>query len=227
MDRIDQADAIRLVGMHLESRVDHLRRETWTDEPRQPLRAAPAGWNPQADFRLREARVLRGEANIAGDSQLATTTKCVAVDRGDHRLRQTLDGAGERLSLATECQALCRSEIDHLLDIGARGERAIPGSCQDDDPDRAILTERVERSPQEVELLGVERVERLWAVHRDDRDAVVDLDVNRHVSLFPDQGPRRRPGRRRRCARSGARSLATRTAPRPRANASLEPAHPS
>src|SRR5688572_32080221 len=112
MDRIDQADAIRLVGMHLESRVDHLRRETWTDEPGQPLRAAPAGWNPQADFRLGEAGVLRGEANIAGDSQFTTAAECVPVDRGDDRLRQTLDGAGERLSFAPECQSPGRSEID-------------------------------------------------------------------------------------------------------------------
>src|SRR5688500_961128 len=155
MNRVDQTDAIRLVGVHLATRVDHLRRETWSDEPGQPLRATPAGWNPQADFRLREAGVLRGEANIAGDSQLATAAECVPVDRGDHRLRQTLDCAGQRLSLAPECQALGRSEIDHLLDIGARGERAIPGPGKDDDPDRAILTEGVERGPQEVELLGV------------------------------------------------------------------------
>src|SRR5687767_3764130 len=72
MNRVDQADAMCLVGVHLAPRVDHLRREAWADEPGQPLRAAPAGWNPQADFRLREAGVLCGEANIAGDSQFTT-----------------------------------------------------------------------------------------------------------------------------------------------------------
>ncbi len=95
-----------------------------------------------------------GEANIAGDSQFATAAECVPVDRGDDRLRQTLDGAGQRLPLAPECQSLGRSQIDHLLDIGARGERAIPGAGEDDDPDRAVLAERVERGAQEIELLG-------------------------------------------------------------------------
>ena len=151
------------------------------------------GGMPKTDLRLREAGVLRGEANIAGDSQFATTAECVTVDRGDDRLWQAFDGAGECLSLAPERQSLGRGEIDHLLDIGARGERAVAGAGEDDDPDRAILTEGVERGSQEIELLGVERVESLRAVHRDDRDALVDLDVDRHVSLFPLRLPRRRP----------------------------------
>src|SRR5688572_16931935 len=143
MNRVDETDALRLLGVHMASSVDHLGRETRPDETGQPLRAAPARRNPQADFRLRKAGILRGEANIAGDGKLATAAECVAIDGGDDRLWQAFDGAGERLSLAPERHAPGRGEIDHLLDISACGERAVTGAGEDDDPDRAILTERV------------------------------------------------------------------------------------
>src|SRR5215207_3353171 len=135
VNRVDQSDAMRFLGGYLASRVDDLRRETWSDEPRQPLRATPAGWNTQADLRLREAGVFGGEANIAGDSQFATAAEGVAVDRGDHRLGQAFDGTGERLALAPEGQPLGRSKIHHLLDISARSKRASAGAGKDDDPD--------------------------------------------------------------------------------------------
>src|SRR5918995_3319734 len=127
MHRIDEADALRFLGVDMASRVDHLRRETWSDESGQPLRAAPAGRNPEADFRLREAGILQGEANIAGDGKLATATECITIDRGDDRLWQAFDGAGERLSLAPERHSPGRGELEHLFDIGASGERAVAG----------------------------------------------------------------------------------------------------
>ena len=135
MNRVDEADALRLFGVHMASGVDHLGCETWSDEPGKPLRAAPAGRNPEADFRLGEAGILRGEANIAGDGKLATATECIAINRGDDRLWQAFDSADECLSLATERHSPRWVEIDHLLDIGARGERAIPFAGEDDDPD--------------------------------------------------------------------------------------------
>src|SRR5215218_7278776 len=126
---------MRFLGVHLPSRVNHLRGETWSDEPWQPLRAAPAGWNAQADLRLREAGVLRGKANIAGDGQFATAAEGIPIDRSDHRLREAFDDAGQGLTLAPESQPLGRGEIHHLLDIRARGERPITGAGNDDDAD--------------------------------------------------------------------------------------------
>src|SRR5918995_4729165 len=165
MHRIDEADALRFLGVDMASRVDHLRRETWSDESGQPLRAAPAGRNPEADFRLSKAGILRGEANIAGDGKFATATECIAIDRGDDWLWQALDGAGERLSLAPERHSAGRGEFDHLLDIGARGERTVAGAGEDDDPHRAILAECVERGAEEIKLFRVESVESFRAVH--------------------------------------------------------------
>src|SRR5215213_5120423 len=227
MDRVDEADALRFLGMQVASRVDHLRRETWSDEWGQPLRAAPAGRNPQTDFRLRKAGILRGETNIAGEGKFATAAECIAIDRGDDRLRQAFDGVGERLPLAPERYSRGWGEIDHLLDIGARGERAVAGTGEDDDPDRAILTEGVERGVEEIELFGVESVESLRAVHRDHRDALVDVDVDRHVSLFSFRLPRGNLDVRRRYGHNGAHFLAKRSALLPGASASPEQARPS
>ena len=46
----------------------HLHRRTAADDPRQPLRAAPAGDDTQLDLGLAEFGVTAGDADVAGQS---------------------------------------------------------------------------------------------------------------------------------------------------------------
>ena len=67
------------------------------DEPRQPLRAAEAGDDPELDLGLAEARRCGRDAQIARHRQLAAPAEREAVDGGDRDDRAALEAAQQRV----------------------------------------------------------------------------------------------------------------------------------
>src|SRR6266545_547780 len=69
-------------------------RARLADEPRQPLRAAGAGDDPERRLRLADARapVLDHDPEVTAQRQLAAAAERVAVDGRDDRLGAALDG---------------------------------------------------------------------------------------------------------------------------------------
>src|SRR5438445_3087293 len=80
---VDQADAQRLVGRHLATREDEVLGARWAHQTGETLRGAPARDDAEQDLRLAELRVVRGDAQVARERELAPAAERVAVDRGD------------------------------------------------------------------------------------------------------------------------------------------------
>src|SRR5207247_7648161 len=85
VDRVDEPDAQRLFGVDDSAGEDHVLRNPEAADPSQPLRAAPAGDDPEVDLRLAELRLGARVAEIAGERQLAAAAEREALDRCDRR----------------------------------------------------------------------------------------------------------------------------------------------
>ena len=72
------------------------------DEPRQPLRAAEAGDDPELDLGLAEARRGGGDAQVARHRQLAAAAEREAVDGRDRDDRAALEGAQQLVRAGDE-----------------------------------------------------------------------------------------------------------------------------
>ena len=78
----------QLVGLVRGDRVAgqvHLERLGLADQPRQPLRAAEAGDDPEVDLGLAERRRLGGDPEVAGHRELAAAAERQRVDGRDRR----------------------------------------------------------------------------------------------------------------------------------------------
>ena len=82
----DEAAALGLRGVHHPAGEAKLHRLGFADRPRQALRAAGAGHDPQFDLGLAEFGRVGGENNIAHQGELAAAAQRKAGDRGDDRL---------------------------------------------------------------------------------------------------------------------------------------------
>src|SRR4029079_7549240 len=80
---------------------------------------------------------------------------------------------------------LTRIEAAHVLDVRARDEGALAGTCQDDDVRRVVLGELAQPVAELGQRLDVERVERLFPVDSDDCDRVVAVDCDAHAGTAP------------------------------------------
>ncbi len=104
----------------------------------EPLRAAAAGNNPEIDFRLAEAGILRCDDNIAAHRQLAAAAERESAHGGNHRLGDLIDlvAIGEAfLDALIEGAA-----VGHFLDIGAGGKNFFT-TGDDDRADLGVLIE--------------------------------------------------------------------------------------
>ena len=91
-DLVGEADAQRLVGLHLPAGDHHLLGPAGTDQARQALRAAAAGDDAEQDLGLAEHGPLAGDAVVARQRQLAPAAEGVAGDGGDDEPRDRGDG---------------------------------------------------------------------------------------------------------------------------------------
>jgi hypothetical protein len=74
-DPIDETDALGLGGGDDPAGVDQLARLAEPDEARQTVGSAGRRDDAERDLRLAELRALTGDAQVAGDRQLAAPTR--------------------------------------------------------------------------------------------------------------------------------------------------------
>ena len=72
---VDEPELVGLLGADRVADQVHLQGLVLADQPRQALRAAEAGDDPQLDLGLAEDRRLRGDPDVAGHRQLAAAAK--------------------------------------------------------------------------------------------------------------------------------------------------------
>ena len=96
-DAVDEPELVRLLGGDRVAGRVHLQRLGRADEPREPLRAAEAGDDPEVDLGLPERGGERGEPDVAGHRQLAAAAEREAVDGGDRHRPRALHRAQQRV----------------------------------------------------------------------------------------------------------------------------------
>src|SRR5262245_63147497 len=101
---------------------NELERAAFSDQARQPLRAAAAGKQSQLDLGLAELRVLDGDADGARHCRLATAAQCKAIDGRDHRLTEILDEIEHLLPEAAGPFGVDRTRMCELADVSAGDE---------------------------------------------------------------------------------------------------------
>src|SRR5712691_65946 len=97
-DLVDQTDALRLRGADAVPGADQLQCFSFAEQTRHSLRAAVAGDDSQRHLRQSELRLLRSDADVAGQRKLASPAEGESVDGGDDRLGKALDEREDELS---------------------------------------------------------------------------------------------------------------------------------
>src|SRR6185295_3848927 len=82
---VEDAQRVRLVGAHLTAAPAQLLGARRSDETREPLRAARARERAEQDLGLADTGVLRADAEVARERELASASERVAAHRGDDR----------------------------------------------------------------------------------------------------------------------------------------------
>ena len=164
----------RLVGGEEAPGEHHLHRKRLADRAGRELRAARAGDDPEADLGQAEARVLRGDHDVARLRELAASAEAEAVHGRDQRLLEPAH-ALPAVELPAREQVR-RTFLGHRAHVGARRERA-PGPTQHDAAHRVVRLERRQLVVEGAHHGVRERVQRLRAVQRDHGDREVGQDL--------------------------------------------------
>src|SRR5690606_24079656 len=88
---VDEAESLGGRSVDHIAGEDHLHRTAFADEIREPLRAAAAGNDAEVDLRLRKARPVARNANIARHRKFVAAAETEAVDHRDHRFWELID----------------------------------------------------------------------------------------------------------------------------------------
>ncbi len=78
---VDQTNAVSLVCLDVQCRVDQLLCHTHADQTCQTLGAAEARGDAQTHFGLTEHSVVRTDADVGAHSQLIAAAQCKAVSK--------------------------------------------------------------------------------------------------------------------------------------------------
>src|SRR5438067_6197205 len=234
-DGVDEAHVEGLLGVVLPAEEPDLARFLLTDDARQVRRAEAAVEGADARAGLAEARVLRGDGDVADDVEHVPAADGVAGDHGHDRLRQ----AADLLLYVEDVEARDALGVDiaglpaHAL-IAAGAERLIAFAGEDDDADLRVVAGHVEGLLQLADGERAKGVAHLRPVDGDLGDAVggaLVLDVLELMDGLPSfchsadvisrRGTDASWPRRRRAAPTGRgarrprRSRASRSAPTP------------
>ena len=92
--------------------------------------------------------VLGGEAEVAGQGELAAAAEGEAVHGGDPRLGRRLDRAHHGLAELRPAPRLLGREVLHRGDVGAGHERLVAAAGEDDDTDAVVGGQLARRGEQ-------------------------------------------------------------------------------
>jgi hypothetical protein len=171
----------RLPRADVPPREDHVEGALEPDEPRQPLRPAPARNDPELHLGEREhrLRVIRGDAVAAGERGLETRAEAGAVDRGDDRNAQRVEAREQRLAAAAQRFGIGRAhDREELVDVRAGDPRVGLPREEHHAAQRRIRLDAPEELAELRAQGGGDLVHGLAGkIDRDERDAVLELEL--------------------------------------------------
>ena len=127
IDQMQSAGPARALGLAGQHHGHGLHR---ADQPRQPHRAAEAGMQAEQHFREAEARVVDGDAEIAGQRHFEPAAEAIAVDHRDCRQRQPVEPVEHRVAARQRLLDLRRvGDAAELGDVGAGDEAGALGGA--------------------------------------------------------------------------------------------------
>jgi 6,7-dimethyl-8-ribityllumazine synthase len=171
-----------------------LERGAAADEAGEALRAAVAGDEAELELGQAEAGLVAGEAEGAGEGELAAAAEGDAVDAGDDWLAAAFDLGEDLLAALGDAAAGGGVGVDEAADVGPGGEGAVAGSGEQDDVDGVVRGEDGEDALELVEHGGVEGVEHVGAVEGDGGDGGLALEVEGGVGAGLGHGGDSFPG---------------------------------
>lgn len=137
---------------------------------------AGAGDDPEEDLGLTEGGVVGGDAEVAGEGDLAPTPERVSCDRRDRRLGDPGERAGEVLQAVRGADHVDIGHRLHLLDVGTGREHLL--AAIDDHGGDVVPLARLGRGCAEFLLdLQVQCVHRR-PVEPDGADPVLDVEAD-------------------------------------------------
>ncbi|MNN34775.1 hypothetical protein D3C81_1485950 [compost metagenome] len=157
----DQAGDPGLLGADRLPGERHAHRLDLAHRPHQPLGAADAGHDADADFRLAEARAAPGDDQVGVHRQLATSAIGVTADRRDHRFRTMLDRPPDPLGVAFV--DIDGADPGHAVDV-ATGREHLVTARQHDAAHLGIYRQFTEIPRQQRLQFQTQRIGRLRAV---------------------------------------------------------------
>ena len=166
-DAVDQAVLVGVLGRDRLARGVHLERLGRPDEPRQPLRAAEAGDDPEVDLGLAERGREARDAHVARHRQLAAAAEREPVDGRDRHRPRLLPGAQQACAPSSSSRPDASSIfVNALMSAPAQnsagfGEARI-SACTDGSPSAASHA-----LPQPLDHVGRDRVGRRVVEPRD------------------------------------------------------------
>ena len=178
-DPVREADRVRLASVDEAAGHDQLLRAPESDDGRQARAAADVGDQPDLHLEDRRHRFLCHHAEVGGERKLHRAADAGAVNLGDRRLGHLLEQvppAQQRLPELAQPARVLRQRVQRA-DVHARREHR-PRPADDDHANRVVVGGVLERVPQRLDELAVQRVPLLRPVHDDvaDRAAILDLD---------------------------------------------------
>ena len=132
---VDEPDPLRLDRVDQVARQQQLARLLLADEERHQQRHRR---RPEADLGLAEARVLRGDDEVAGHRQLEAAGERVAVDLGDDGFRAVEDRE-RRLDVLAEDLAPAPRGVGLALGQVVAGAERPTGAGDRDDADALVV----------------------------------------------------------------------------------------
>ncbi len=136
------------------------------------------------------ASLRRRQSEVARERKFEPSAKAVAVENGDHRLRQILDGAQDSEALIEHGlqAAHSRNALGKLFEVHSNGEVLLPGAPNDNRTHATVIRKACDLGLQGIHELEAHSVSRSIVDHErldgtisfDEQRAIVLLRVSRH-----------------------------------------------
>ena len=181
---IDETDT-QTVGSGINfSSQNHLQGDALADKTRETLGAAVTRDQAELHFRLTHFGVVTGDAEGAGEGELAAAAESKSIDAGNDGFAAGFNGAKDSLTAQGEIATFDTVDLGELLNVGTGGKSFFARTGEDSDANGIVGLDGVDGGLQLAQSGGVERVQNFGTVEGEKSDAVANFELNIFQCFF-------------------------------------------